>query len=242
MWLSHYSFHFLGSYETVIPAMQRFVGDLGWHILGEPAWGLACCRPVAEWLPRLEIVSLDLGLLLSLYTGYRIALSQTPGRSRAIKTFLPWAALIVLLFAVGVWIVLQPMQMRGTISGWVTGEREDAAVQDRYSALGWLLVGACGEAARGDGGTVRLSRCEGGYRITVFTAPTPFRAGPVDISVLVQDAATGELDSRCSRRQSASLLVTAWPADTPCRDKRGGNEQALAGGRLRVTRAGSLGD
>ena len=61
-------------------------------------------------------------------------------------------------------------------------------------ALGWLLVGACGEAARGDGGTVRLSRCEGGLRITVFTAPTPFRAGPVDISVLVQDAVTGEPD------------------------------------------------
>ena len=32
MWLSHYSFHFLGSYETVVPAMQRFVGDLGLHI------------------------------------------------------------------------------------------------------------------------------------------------------------------------------------------------------------------
>ena len=118
MWLSHYSFHFLGSYETVVPATQRFVGDLGWHFLGEPAWGLACCRPVAEWLPRLEIVSLDLGLLLSLYTGYRIALSQiVSGDSRALKAFLPWGVLIVILFAVGVWIVLQPMQMRGTIPG-----------------------------------------------------------------------------------------------------------------------------
>jgi hypothetical protein len=59
-------------------------------------------------------------------------------------------------------------------------------------ALGWLLVGACGTPARGDGGTIRLSRCESGYRITVFTAPTPFRAGPVDISVFVQHAVTGE--------------------------------------------------
>jgi hypothetical protein len=39
---------------------------------------------------------------------------------------------------------------------------------------------------------VRLSERQGGYQITVFTSPTPFRAGPVDISVLVQDAATGE--------------------------------------------------
>jgi hypothetical protein len=31
-----------------------------------------------------------------------------------------------------------------------------------------------------------------GFLVTVFTAPTPFRAGPVDISVLVQDAVSGE--------------------------------------------------
>jgi hypothetical protein len=57
---------------------------------------------------------------------------------------------------------------------------------------GWLLAGTWGPTARADGGTVRLSERRGGYQITVFTAPTPFRAGPVDISVLVQDAATGE--------------------------------------------------
>ncbi len=117
MWLSHYCFHFLGSYETVVPGAQRFVADLGWQILGEPVWDLACCRPLAEWLPRLEIISLDLGLLLSLYTGYRIALNQISGRLRAVKAFLPWGVLIVVLFATGVWIILQPMQMRGTISG-----------------------------------------------------------------------------------------------------------------------------
>jgi hypothetical protein len=43
-----------------------------------------------------------------------------------------------------------------------------------------------------DGGTVRLSEQQGNYRITVFTAPTPLRAGPVDVSVFVQAAATGE--------------------------------------------------
>jgi hypothetical protein len=46
--------------------------------------------------------------------------------------------------------------------------------------------------ARADGGTVRLRQKAGGYQVAVFTAPTPFRAGPVDVSVLVQDAATGE--------------------------------------------------
>ena len=46
--------------------------------------------------------------------------------------------------------------------------------------------------SRADGGAVRLRERAGGYQITVFTSPTPFRAGPVDVSVLVQDAATGE--------------------------------------------------
>ena len=46
--------------------------------------------------------------------------------------------------------------------------------------------------ARADGGAVRLRQKAGGYQVAVFTLPTPFRAGPVDVSVLVQDAATGE--------------------------------------------------
>jgi hypothetical protein len=47
-------------------------------------------------------------------------------------------------------------------------------------------------SARGDGGAVRLRERSGNYLITIFTSPTPMRAGPVDISVLVQDAETGE--------------------------------------------------
>ncbi|MGH7222119.1 MAG: hypothetical protein ACRELF_02730, partial [Gemmataceae bacterium] len=43
-----------------------------------------------------------------------------------------------------------------------------------------------------DGGAVRLSERHGEYRITVFTSPTPLRAGPIDISVFVQDVASGE--------------------------------------------------
>ncbi len=118
MWLAHYSFHFLTSYDAAIPAVQRFANDVGYRFLGEPGFVAACCRPVAEWLPRLEILCLDCGLLLSLYAGYRIALAQPVGVPNALKALAPWAVLIVLLFAAGVWIVLQPMEMRGlTMAG-----------------------------------------------------------------------------------------------------------------------------
>jgi cytochrome c oxidase assembly factor CtaG/polyferredoxin len=116
MWLAHYSFHFFGSFDAVIPAVQRFAGDLG-LALGEPAWQCACCRPVANWLPRLEIIFLDLGFLLSLYSGYQIALTQCDRPFHTLKAFAPWALLMALLFAFGIWIVLQPMQMRGTLQG-----------------------------------------------------------------------------------------------------------------------------
>jgi hypothetical protein len=59
--------------------------------------------------------------------------------------------------------------------------------------LGWLLLAAGTSAARADGGALRASRQCGDYRVSVFTSPTPLRAGPVDVSVLVQDAATGEV-------------------------------------------------
>jgi hypothetical protein len=62
--------------------------------------------------------------------------------------------------------------------------------------LGSLSLQICCVPACADGGSMRLSEKKGGYQISVFTAPTPFRAGPVDISVLVQDGLTGDFISR----------------------------------------------
>jgi hypothetical protein len=56
---------------------------------------------------------------------------------------------------------------------------------------GWLVLGIWSAPALADGGSVRLRGKKCGYEVTVFTAPTPFRAGAVDISVLVLDASTG---------------------------------------------------
>jgi hypothetical protein len=42
------------------------------------------------------------------------------------------------------------------------------------------------------GGLVQLHQAVGPFVITVFTAPTPLRVGPVDISVLVQDREDGQ--------------------------------------------------
>jgi cytochrome c oxidase assembly factor CtaG len=107
MWLAHYCFHFLTSYETAVPVAQRFAADLGLTSFGDPTWGGACCRSETPWLLPLELLFLDVGLLLSLYTGYRLA--------PTLKSLVPWALLLVMLFAAGVWILFQPMQMRGVL-------------------------------------------------------------------------------------------------------------------------------
>src|SRR5439155_24399823 len=62
MWLAHYCFHFLTSYETAVPVAQRFTADLGLTWLGMPAWGCGCCRPGTPWLLPLELLFLDVGL------------------------------------------------------------------------------------------------------------------------------------------------------------------------------------
>ncbi len=60
---------------------------------------------------------------------------------------------------------------------------------------GLLLVAALlafSSRAQADGGLVALHQEAGPFVVTVFAAPGPLRAGPVDISVLVQDRASGQ--------------------------------------------------
>ena len=72
-----------------------------------------------------------------------------------------------------------------------------------------FLVGLRGAAARADGGKLRFADRLGDHRVTVFTSPTPLRAGPVDVSVFVQDAETNEL------ALDARVVVTATSQDRP---------------------------
>jgi hypothetical protein len=54
-----------------------------------------------------------------------------------------------------------------------------------------ILTGPWCAFACADGGQVRVMERRNNYQLTVFTSPNPLRAGPVDVSVLVQDAKTG---------------------------------------------------
>ncbi len=75
-----------------------------------------CAVDPPAWLLKAEILCLDLGLLASLYLAYRITTANPISPRETMRGFLPWCSLIVALFALGIWIVFQPMEMRGTLS------------------------------------------------------------------------------------------------------------------------------
>jgi hypothetical protein len=85
-----------------------------------------------------------------------------------------------------------------------------------------LVLARAPGAARGDGGAVRLSQRVGPYRVTVFTAPTPLRAGPVDVSVFVQDGAGG------AALPDVTVRITLAPVgrDGPALEARATHEAA----------------
>jgi len=115
MWSVHFLFHFLTSAATAIPVTQQFVAEFGIAGMGTPQWGLCCCGPAPGWLLPLEMLLLDLGLLLSLFVGWRGATrSGAAGLARTAR-FLPGALVAAALWMAGLWILFQPMQMRGTM-------------------------------------------------------------------------------------------------------------------------------
>ena len=108
MWLAHFSNHLLAGWNTLIPAVQRFFSR-GSSIENSQAWMLS-------WIPALELLFLDLGLLLTLYTAWRVACRVARGDRLTLAVMAPWAVLAGALYSAGLWIIFQPMQMRGAMS------------------------------------------------------------------------------------------------------------------------------
>lgn len=111
MWLAHYGFHLLTSALTVLPIAQNVVnGFVGRPVLGEPIWRWTGLRPGTAF--PIEIGCILVGAVGSLALAYRISDREYP--DRASHAAAPWALVTVALSAAAVWILSQPMEMRGT--------------------------------------------------------------------------------------------------------------------------------
>jgi polyferredoxin len=123
MWLAHYTFHFLTGGLTIVPVIQTFLADVGIY-QGEARWDLGPLVPQA-WLFPIEAALLYAGAMASIIVAAQIAtshlrelrkrMSVSHGANAPLIAASPWMAAALLLLGLGIWIMLQPMEMRGTM-------------------------------------------------------------------------------------------------------------------------------
>src|SRR6202162_1498789 len=87
-----------------------------------------------------------------------------------------------------------------------------------------LVIILAQATALADGGTVQLRKEAGPFMITVFSAPAPLSAGPVDISLLLQNRNGLEpvLDARVSlilRSEASGAEIQARPTRERAQNK-----------------------
>lgn len=116
VWVAHYSFHLMTGLWTFVPVTQSALRDLGLPLLGAPRWDLRGI-PLGLVAP-LQQGFLVLGLVGSLLVASQIARREHPQLDRVRRlAFAPWAALLLLLWGTALWLLAQPMEMRGTMLG-----------------------------------------------------------------------------------------------------------------------------
>lgn len=112
VWAAHYSFHLLTGLWTWMPALGRLAGD----VVGSRSFEFWVLPGLPEQLVYpLEIGLICLGLVGSLLVSHQVAARMAPGRVHG--AFLPWAAVCCLLGAAAIWMLSQPMEMRGSFFG-----------------------------------------------------------------------------------------------------------------------------
>ena len=114
VWVAHYGFHLLTGVLTIVPVAQAAAADaFGGPVLGAPRWTWAGMNSGSVYSIELGIVLL--GAMVSWTAAYRISARDHP--ARAAQAAAPWAMLVAGLAATAIWVLSQPMEMRGTFFG-----------------------------------------------------------------------------------------------------------------------------
>ena len=119
MWAAHLVFHLATGGGALLPVIQRAASDLGVTALGTPSWAMAAPASGQGWLLPLLLLIVDAGLLLTLWVAWRLTFAgdapYATKPARGAGLLLPWGVLASLLWVAAIWILLQPMQMRGAM-------------------------------------------------------------------------------------------------------------------------------
>jgi hypothetical protein len=113
-WAAHYGFHLLTGVFTVVPVVQSAAGDLfGSMVLGEPAWRFTGMRSGLVFPVQVGLVVLGAAGSLSLV--WATARRDYPERQDAAAA--PWVVVTLALASLALWVLAQPMDMRGMAAG-----------------------------------------------------------------------------------------------------------------------------
>jgi hypothetical protein len=104
MWAAHLLYHLSTGWDSAVPAVER--------VMGRAVTG-SLMPTIPSWLMSAQILLLDFGLLLTLYVLWRLARQYAGQLKGALSLVGPWAGLACALYGIGVWILFQPMQIRG---------------------------------------------------------------------------------------------------------------------------------
>jgi hypothetical protein len=114
VWLAHYGFHLLTGVLTVVPVAQSAAIDLaGRAALGEPAWSWVGMQGGAVY--PFQIGAVLLGACGSVALAHATSLRERG--NGAARAAWPWFVAIAVLTAGALWILGQPMEMRGVGGG-----------------------------------------------------------------------------------------------------------------------------
>ncbi|MCA9838932.1 MAG: hypothetical protein KC422_18600 [Trueperaceae bacterium] len=111
-WGAHYTFHFLTGALSIIPVFQHFFSYRGFDI--DPNWRFSQFVP-SRWLFPITAGFTSIYALFAAYVSIRIALRDF-GRRAALAMW-PMLIYVLIFTAIGILILAQPMEMRGTIFG-----------------------------------------------------------------------------------------------------------------------------
>ena len=107
MWVAHFVYHLATGWRSLIPVFERI-----FHISTS---GANLTAMIPSWLSPVQILLLDAGLVLTIYIAWRTARHQTAAIGAALGIVAPWVLLAFGFYAASIWIVFQPMQMRGMV-------------------------------------------------------------------------------------------------------------------------------
>jgi hypothetical protein len=116
MWAAHFLFHFLVGWKSAWPVLERVVGNLGLAVASYQGNSGSSLSFGMDNVRVLQTLALDIGLLATLYLGWRIARVYAQKLRLAFRVMAPWGSVAVALYLFGVWTCLQPMQMRGLLA------------------------------------------------------------------------------------------------------------------------------